>query len=271
MNEMLLFTGLVILTVACLSYGHPLLRKLGLFCIGLTTFAAGYLLTGNIWAGLACAGAWLLLPWIEILLRVRKLRLPLNKELRQTTPPHREMFPELDDLSGEIEALGFEHVSDLGWEMEGYRQFLRLFAHPEKREEVTVTYVEQNQLGFHFVSLTSRGLDGAVFTTWNCPVSPSLKTAPSVHFHRVAGDTPFDGVVLAHESFLADSGQTVDTLSPVDADSVPAAVEGDMATQMQHNLREGLLQPADEGHGRYSRRGMLNLWIQFLRDIFKFS
>jgi hypothetical protein len=60
-------------------------------------------------------------------------------------------------------------------------------------------------------------------------------------------------------------------LQPVDPETVRAAVERDMETQMQHNLREGLLRPADEGHGRYSWRGMLYLWCQFLRDIFRFS
>ena len=50
-----------------------------------------------------------------------------------------------------------------------------------------------------------------------------------------------------------------------------AAVERDMESQMQHNIREGLLEPADDDHGRYSWRGMLYLWFQFLRDIFRFT
>jgi hypothetical protein len=271
MNEWMLFAGLVVLTVACLSYGHPVLRRLGIFSLGVTSFAAGYLPTGNIWIGLASASVWIVLPWLEILLRVRKLRLPLHKELTQTAPPSREMFPEFNDLSDEIEAAGFEHAADLGWEMDGYRQFLRLFAHPQRCEEASITCVEQNQLGFHFASVTSRGPDGAVFTTWNCPVSSSLKTPPTVHLHRVAPDTDFAALVVGHESFLRERGLEPAVLQPVDPESVRAAVEKDMETQMQHNLREGLLEPADEGHGRYSWRGMLYLWAQFLRDIFRFS
>ena len=61
------------------------------------------------------------------------------------------------------------------------------------------------------------------------------------------------------------------SLQAVDPDSVRAAVERDMETQMQHNIHEGLLEAADEGHGRYSWRGMLYLWFQFLRDIFRFT
>ena len=126
MNELMLFVGLVVLTAAFFSFSHPVLRRIGIFALGLTTFAAGYLATGNVWVGAACVLAWLFLPWVEILLRVRKLRLPLHKQLRQATPPSRDMFPALDELSDDIEASGYEHVADLGWDIDGYRQFLRL-------------------------------------------------------------------------------------------------------------------------------------------------
>ena len=271
MNELMLFVGLVVLTAAFFSFSHPVLRRIGIFALGLTTFAAGYLATGNVWVGAACVLAWLFLPWVEILLRVRKLRLPLHKQLRQATPPSRDMFPALDELSDDIEASGYEHVADLGWDIDGYRQFLRLFANPERREEAALIYVEQNQIGFHFASVTSRGTDGAVFTTWNCQVSSSLKTPPSVHVHRVAGDASFAALVAGHGSFLRERGVEEGTLQAVDPESVRAAVERDMETQMQHNIREGLLEPADDGHGRYSWRGMLYLWFQFLRDIFRFT
>ena len=271
MNELMFFVGLVALTAAFFSFPHPVCRRLGILSLGAATFAAGYLATGNLWIGAACVSAVLLLPWVEILLRIRKLRLPLRKQLRQSTPPSREIFPALTEISDDIEASGFEHVADLGWEMDGYRQFLRLFAHPKKHEEAAITYVEQNQLGFHFTSVTSRGLDGAVFTTWDCPVSSSLKIPPTVHLHRVAGEAPFDTLLEGHGDFLRERGVEDGALQAVDPDSVRAAVEQDMETQMQHNIREGLLEPADDGHGRYSWRGMLYLWFQFLRDIFRFS
>ena len=271
MNELMLFAGLVVLTAAFFSFPHPVCRRLGILSLGGTAFAAGYLATGHLWIGVACVSAVLLLPWVEILLRVRKLRLPLRKQLRQSAPPSREMFPALTELSDDIEASGFEHVADLGWEMDGYRQFLRLFASPQKREEAAITYVEQNQLGFHFASVTSRVADGAVFTTWNCPISSSLKTPPSVHLHRVAGDVSFAALLEGHGGFLRERGVEDGALQAVDPDSVRAAVERDMETQMEHNIREGLLEPADDGHGRYSWRGMLYLWFQFLRDIFRFT
>lgn len=271
MNGILFFAGMVVLTAAFFSYGHPLLRRIGVLCVGLTTFAAGYIATRSVWVGVAALSVWLLLPWVEILLRVRKLRLPLNKRLLSAPPPPRDMFPVLDELTEEIEGCGFEHVADLGWEMDGYRQFLRLFAHPGKNTEAAVTYVEQSQLGFHFCSATSRGADGSVFMTWNCPVSSSLRTPPAVHVNRVVTEGSFEELVASHEKFLGRSGAMAGGLQSVDPGQVRASVERDMDVQMQHNVRVGMLHDDGEGNGRYSWRGMLYLWFQFLRDLFRFS
>ena len=261
----------MVFTAACFQFAHPLMRRLGLLSFSATVFAAGYLLSGNIWGGLGGIALLLMVPWVEILLRIRKLRLPLRKQLRQSTPPAREMFPDLGDLTDAIEAAGFEHAADLGWEMDEYRQFLRLFARPDNREEAAITYVEQSQIGFHFASVTSRAADGSVFITWNCPVPSSLKTLPTVHLNRLPGDTPFEALIKGHDSFLVERGVDRATLQAVDPDSVRISVERDMASQMEHNLREGLLEREGEEHGRYSWRGMLFLWFQVLRDIFRFS
>ena len=261
----------MVFTAACFQFAHPLMRRLGLLSFAATVFAAGYLLSGNIWGGLGGIALLLMVPWVEILLRIRKLRLPLRKQLRQSTPPAREMFPDLGDLTDAIEAAGFEHAADLGWEMDEYRQFLRLFARPDNREEAAITYVEQSQIGFHFASVTSRAADGSVFITWNCPVPSSLKTLPTVHLNRLPGDTPVETLIKGHDSFLVERGVDRATLQAVDPDSVRISVERDMASQMEHNLREGLLEREGEEHGRYSWRGMLFLWFQVLRDIFRFS
>lgn len=269
MNGLLLFLGLVVLTAAFFHCDHPLLRRMGVLSVGVTTFAAGYLATGNAWVGAASAAAWLFLPWVEIFLRVRKLRLPLHKQLRQSPPPPREMFPDLEDISGEIEAAGFEHVADLEWGMEGYRQFLRLFVNPARREEAAITHVEQNQLGFHFTAISSRGSDGTVFTTWDCPVSSGLKTAPGVHLNRSAPGQTFEAMADAHADFLRRCGRGPESLVSGDGEAVRSAVERDMELQMRHNLDAGLLMPSGDGHGRYSWRGMFYLWLQVLRDLFR--
>lgn len=269
MREFLLVCGLAVLTAAFFSYSHPLLRRLGLLSLTATLVAAGYFATGSFWAAAACGAGWMALPWLEILLRVRKMRLPLRKQLRQSVAPAREVFPELPQLSGEIEEHGFERAEDLGWETGSYRQFLRLFSCPERREEAAITFVEQNGMGFHFVSVTSRAADGAVFTTWNCPVSPSLKVPPGMHVNRASPEAGFTQLLARHGEFVRQrAGEGFVALAP---SGVREAVEGDMESQMRHNVAAGILSPAGEGCGRYSWRGMLYLWFQFLRDIFRLA
>lgn len=267
MREFVVLCGLVFLTAAFFSYSHPLLRRLGLLSLTATLFAAGYFATGSILAAAACGAGWMALPWVEILLRVRRLRLPLHKRLRHSHAPSREVFPELPQLSGEIEEQGFERGEDLGWEAGGYRQFLRLFASPDRREEAAITFVEQSGMGFHFMSVTSRTAEGGVFTTWNCPVSPSLKVPPRVRVNRAAPEATFPDLLSRHAAFVRERGGFV-ALAP---EAVRQAVEGDMESQMRHNVAAGILSPAGEGCGRYSWRGMLYLWFQFLRDIFRLA
>ena len=76
---------------------------------------------------MAGAASWLFLPWLEILTRIRTLRLPKEKRLRPKSPPSTSLFPALDEISREIENEGFAHVNDAGWDWEDYRQFFRLF------------------------------------------------------------------------------------------------------------------------------------------------
>ena len=51
---------------------------------------------------------WFLLPWVEIVGRVRKLRFPLRSEVKHRFPPSREVFPDLDEITEEVEKAGFE-------------------------------------------------------------------------------------------------------------------------------------------------------------------
>jgi hypothetical protein len=267
-SELLLFLGLAVLTAAFLSFRQIWLRRFGVWMVGVTSFAAGYLPTGKVWVGVAVASLWLFVPWIEILLRVRHLRLPLRRKLRQFPPPSREVFPTLEEDSEQIESAGFEHVADTGWEMEEYRQFLRLYARPSGREEAVITCVQQNELGFAFISITSRGNDGTVYTTWNCPLTASLQMPPTLHLQRLGEDVSFEKLLAAHGAFVRQHGLTWEQLSPVDLDSVHAAVERDMEVQMQHNLSVGVLRPLDDCHGGYSWKGMLFLWGRVLKELF---
>lgn len=271
MSELLVFIGLVVLCAAFLSFPHPWMQRMGMLSVVVTTFAAGYLPTGRVWVGGAVVSLWVLVPWLEIFFRVRKFRLPLQKKLQPVFPPSREMFPELESLSDDIEASGFEHVADSGWEMDGYRQFLRLYARPSSAEEAAITCIEQNQTGFDFCSITSRTTEGEVYTTWNCPISQSLQKLPTVHLHRVKAGATFGEMLKAHQDFLQREGSNLAGLVPVDPEAVRNSVEQDMNKQVEHNLRIGLLRADEDNLGRYSWRGLFYLWGKVLRDILRIT
>jgi hypothetical protein len=44
-------------------------------------------------------------------------------------------------------------------------------------------------------------------------------------------------------------------------------IENDLRDQIAHNVRAGVLKPAADDEVKYSWRGMIYLWCQFLLDL----
>src|SRR6266481_5362014 len=112
---------------------------------------------------------------LEILTRIRALRLPKEKQLRPKSPPSSDTFPALSDITREIEEEGFVHVGDAGWDWEDYRQFFRLFYREEDRAQAAICLNEQHDFSFYYLRISSRAKGGTVWTTWNYPLSYGLK------------------------------------------------------------------------------------------------
>src|SRR5437870_7570242 len=108
--------GVAVLSVGLRSFQNSYAQKAGALGILAATFLAVYFVTGSwIW-GVAAAVSWLFLPWLEILTRIRALRLPKEKQLRPKSPPSSDTFPALSEITREIEDEGFrseEHTSEL--------------------------------------------------------------------------------------------------------------------------------------------------------------
>ena len=114
MSDLFFILAAALLCLALRSFPHPVLFKLGSFCILGTSFLAGYLVTGRWEVGAFIAASWLLLPWLEILTRVRNARLPIVKALRHKYPPSGDLFPDLGALTEELQEEGFEQIEDAG-------------------------------------------------------------------------------------------------------------------------------------------------------------
>ena len=271
-SSILLILGVAVLSVALRSFNHAILQKLGALGIFATSFLAGYLLSGkNVYIGIFCASSWLLLPWLEILTRIRKLRLPLEKNLRHKSPPSSEIFPDLHEITEEVEEEKFEHVEDAGWDWDDYQQFFRLFYKEEDRSQAAICLIDQHDMAFYYLSISSRAKDGTIWTTWNYPFSYSLKLVPQLKINRLRSDQTFLQMYESHRSFLNQHNIASSQLEELSADQIQVEIQKDLRAQIAHNIAKGVLTQAEEGQIRYSWRGLFFIWVQFLRDLVRLS
>lgn len=269
--NLLLVVGAFVLCFALRSLHHPLPHKIGTLGIPVASFLAGWLLGGSVLLGILLGAAWLFIPWLEILTHVRRMRLPINRSLIPRSPPSRHHFPGLEELTGEIEAEGFEFVADTGWEHEDHSHYYRLFHHPDKHLQAAICLVEQSGVAFYYLSVSARLADdeSVEYLTWNHPFSTGLQPAPNLRLNRSDGEGGFDEILASHGEFLDIHGVTPERIARIAPGALVPAIERDMRRHLEHNLDNGLLVRDGEKFIRYSVRGMFFLWFQFLRDLVK--
>jgi len=270
-SSILLVLGMGVLSVALRTFRHPFLFRLGTLGIIATSFLAGWLVGGNVWLGVLLGLSWLLLPWLEILTRIRRLRLPIERTIGSRPPPGRNSFPGFDEITAEVEEQGFEHIDDVGWDHEENRHFYRVFHHPGRKAQASICLAEQEGLAFYYLSVTSRTDDDRVFVTWNYPFSYGLKLPPRFHVHRFQDSIHFADLLAAHQRLLESNALTLADLAPPAPEALAREMQAEMRDQIRHNLDLGLLQREGRDLIRYTPRGLFYLWFQFLRDFVRFS
>ena len=259
--------GVWLLGHALRTFGHPLLRKGGAALYVVSTGLAGYFLTGSLWGAAGGVMLWAMLPWVEILLRVRRMRLPMDKALKYRPAPSRDDFPHLGDLTEEIEEAGFEQAQDAGWDWQETRQFLRIMVDTKARQQVVIHLNQQRQMGIAWVSLTSRTRDGRSFVTWNYPFSQTMHPCPETLVNPAVAAESFTALREDHQDLLETMGVLPEDLAEVEADHVMDVMSRELKRQIDHNLSRGIIKPSGEGTFRYSWRGFFFLWGQFLKDM----
>jgi hypothetical protein len=259
--------GVAVLSVALRSFQSSFAQKAGALGILLASFLLVYFVTDSWVLGAIGAVSWLFLPWIEILTRIRALRLPKEKQLRPKSAPSADVFPTLTDITREIENAGFVHVNDAGWDWEDYRQFFRLFYKDEDRSQATICLNEQHDLSFYYLRISSRAKSGTIWTTWNYPLSYGLKLTPQFRINRQRPDQSFWQLYQSHREFLRHNSVETDAIDAMDEERIQSEIEHDLRDQIAHNIDKGVLKPAGSGDVKYSWRGMLYLWLQFLLDL----
>ncbi|MCW1924281.1 hypothetical protein OKA05_17075 [Luteolibacter arcticus] len=268
MRSCLIVLGLFVLAIGLRSARRATWRKLGALVFLGASFMAAYYLTDCLWWGFAGVALWFFLPWVELLTRIRRMRLPLENRLRSREVPDPAFFPNAVEAAGAMEDAGFEHVDDCGWEWGGMKQFFRLFWHPEERAVSAVCLCEQGDVAFAFISVTSRDESGRIWRTTNFPFSPTLKCPPQMRWNHVPCERNcFHQILRDHNEFLKRVKVPVDSLLMPDPDEIEHAIEDEMKFQIRHNLEAGIIRATGDGHFEYSFRGLMFLWGQFVKDM----
>ena len=269
MSQFLIIAALIVFAFACRTFENRYIAKMGWLAMLGAPYLGAYFLTGSHAAGGTALTLWFFLPWLEILGRVRKLRFPVESEVKHRYPPSSDLFPDLDELSSEAEAAGFVAAEDTGWKWDQTDHFMRLFYHKELRAQAAVTLATQADFAISYVSVTSRSTSGRTFTTSNYPFSFTMKFSPDHKVNRYTSAVSFDDLLAAHATFLDANAVFPETLAEMDAENLTDYLTKDMRVQIDHNLSVGVLEPAGEGFIRYSWRGCVFLWLQVVKDMIR--
>ena len=267
--QFLYLAAAVVFAVACRTFQNRIIQKLGWLSLLGASYLGGYFLTNSHAAGAFGVVLWFMLPWLEIVGRVRRLRFPIRSEIKHRFPPSREVFPDLEELSGELEKAGFAEAGDTGWKWSETDHFMRLFYHAEKRIQASIALAQQGPLAFSYVALTSRSDSGTIYTTTNYPFAPTMKFSPGHRVNRCTTAESIVGLLQSHVRFLERQGVKVDEIADVDTEELPSYIERDMSAQVDHNLTAGLIEPTGNGEFRYSWRGCFFLWCQVVKDMIR--
>jgi hypothetical protein len=269
MKEVFYLVALVVFALGCRTFANRFIFKLGWYSLLVASYLLGWFLTRSHWVGVLGVSIWFLLPWLEVVARVRTLRFPRQSVVKQRFAPSQQVFPDLPEITEEIEAAGFESVEDVGWKWQEMDHYLRLFYHSEKRMQATVVLMTHDEVAFSYVTMTSRTEDGRTFSTSNYPFSPMMRTLPEQSVRRCPDVSYFEEMILAHEAHLAESGlQATETMELLE-DQMRAQIEADLQRQIDFNLTRGTIENTDGGTLRYSWRGCFFVYFQIVKDMLR--
>src|SRR5216684_3209164 len=100
--KLFILLGAGVLAVALRSFQSSFSQKAGAIAILVVSYLLVYFATDSHVLGAVAAAAWFFLPWLEILTRIRTLRLPKEKQLPPNAPPARDPAPPLNGTRHEI-------------------------------------------------------------------------------------------------------------------------------------------------------------------------
>ncbi len=245
-------------------------RKLALLLFWIGSGIGIYFLTGNIGWGILTLLLWIMVPLTEILVVLRKLRVPPDRQLRDASPPIAE-FPTLREITREYEDLGFEKVDDCDLTPHFHETYYRLFHHPKFPAHGVIGFISQGEVGFSFHCFFSEEANGKLWLTWDYPLTYGLKTPPHIAIYRQTETQSIEELWGEHQAFLKINGLLESNLLRTSSvEEVRGRLSRLLKVQLEFNVQEGILFPEiskDLPHLRYSWRGIWFVTRQMIRDL----
>ncbi|MEM1060552.1 MAG: hypothetical protein AAGK14_15160 [Verrucomicrobiota bacterium] len=269
---------ILLLALGCAAFGFfqfpsPLMRKLGLLVMVATTSLAAALLSGQWWAGLLVAAVWLFWPLSELVLVIRRFRLPRHRHLEDAGPPPGTVFEQLRAFSMDLNDAGFQQVDQCELIPGDHEQFYRLFRHGEGRLLASLSMIMQNGLGFEFITFYSRDLDGRTWITTNYPLPMPLKMPPEIALHLTRTTETPEEVLAVHREFLELNGKQ-DALAALGDEprELRDLLEQVLEAQVRYNLDQGILRRETAEAQEdvcFTWRGTVHAAGLYLRELFR--
>lgn len=269
---------LLLLALTCAAFGFlqlqaPLMRKFGLLTLVATTCLGAALISGYWWAALLTAAVWLFWPLSELLVVIRRFRLPRHRRLEDATPPPGTVFEALRGLSMDLADLGFDQVDQCELTPGDYEQFYRLFRHEDGQTLASVSMILQEEVGFHFLTFYSRDADGRTWITTNYPLPMPLKMPPAIALHTTRMAQTPEELQVVHREFLElnEKGDKLVDLSE-EPTQLRELLEQILDAQLAYNLEQGILlrETVEEQEDvRFTWRGTFRAAQLYLRELLR--
>ena len=268
MRSCLIVLGILLIALALRTARRTWVRKLGAVAFLVASYTLFYFLTNAWWGGVFGVVLWFFLPWVELLTRVKRMKLPMDNRLRHRAAPNPAFFPHAQETMDRMEQEGFEHTADCGWEWSGMKQHYRLFFHPQSKTVASLCLCEQADVVFSFLSITSIAADGTILRTTNYPFAPTLKYPAKFRWNHVPCSRHcFLQILDDHKKHLSQHKLSEQDLQVIDPDQIEEMIEEEMQEMIEHNLDHGIIEFAGDGHFCYSTKGLFYLWGQFVKDM----
>ena len=266
MENYLLVAGVVVLGMALRSIHSPILSRLGLLCYPLAAYLLGYFVLGTVWWGVLLTVTVILVPIVRVVINAFSVCVQSNLELISCPPPPPIDFPDLENITEQIEKAGFEYVSDIGSIPEsGFRIFYRTFLDSSARVQANICLIEQENISFFYVTFCSRLSGGRRVLTWNYPFPYELEFSPQTLVKRTTNESVPEQLNL-HKKILEDNAQ--DGVASIGRTSLAGDISDAFSEQIHYNLSAGILKriAGDDGNMRYTLRGFFFLVRQFIKS-----